>query len=125
MRTSISLYRRRLGEWRRGRHWAQISVSRSRVDDATFCLLESVGPFSDNMDDVTKSRAVQEACRLIRQPLLEYLAADYPVEYLGDTVEALIAAGSRGAQVVEHPRQMSPRWRGSSSAGIWQASGIW
>lgn len=56
--------------------------------------------------------------RLIRQPLLEYFAADYPVEYLGDTVEALIAAGYCGARVVEHPIQMSPRWHGSSSAGM-------
>ncbi len=61
--------------------------------------------------------------RAIRWPLLGYFAADYPVEYLGDTVEALIAAGHRGAHVMEHPIQMSPRWHGSSSAGV--SAGIW
>jgi glycosyltransferase involved in cell wall biosynthesis len=61
--------------------------------------------------------------RAIRRPLLEYFAADYPVEYLGDTVEALIAAGDRGALVVEHPIRMSPRWYGNSSAG--SSAGVW
>jgi glycosyltransferase involved in cell wall biosynthesis len=61
--------------------------------------------------------------RAIRRPLLEYFAADYPVEYLGDTVEALIAAGDRGAQIAEHPIHMSPRWYGSSSAG--GSAGVW
>jgi glycosyltransferase involved in cell wall biosynthesis len=61
--------------------------------------------------------------RVIRSPLLGYFAADYPVEYLGDTVEALIAAGHRGARVVEHPIRMSPRWHGNSSAGA--SAGVW
>jgi glycosyltransferase involved in cell wall biosynthesis len=61
--------------------------------------------------------------RAIRRPLLEYFAADYPVEYLGDTVEALIAAGDRGARVAEHPIRMSPRWYGNSTAGA--SAGVW
>ncbi|HEY2141439.1 MAG TPA: glycosyltransferase family 2 protein [Solirubrobacteraceae bacterium] len=61
--------------------------------------------------------------RVIRAPLLGYFAADYPVEYLGDTVEALIAAGYHGARVVEHPIQMSPRRHGDSSAGV--MAGVW
>ncbi len=61
--------------------------------------------------------------RAIRWPLLGYFAADYPVEYLGDTVEALIAAGHRGARVIEHPIKMSPRLHGNSSAGV--SAGIW
>ena len=56
--------------------------------------------------------------RVIRRPLLGYFAVDYPVEYLGDTVEALIAAGYRGARVVEHPIRMLPRSHGSSSASV-------
>jgi glycosyltransferase involved in cell wall biosynthesis len=61
--------------------------------------------------------------RAIRRPLLDRFAADYPVEYLGDTVEALIEAGKSGARVVEHPIAMSPRAHGSSSvhrlASLW------
>lgn len=55
--------------------------------------------------------------RAIRRPLLDRFAADYPVEYLGDTVEALIDAGRAGAKVIEHPVAMAPRAHGSGSAG--------
>lgn len=54
--------------------------------------------------------------RAIRRPLLDRFAADYPVEYLGDTVEALIEAGRAGARIVEHPIAMSAREHGNSSA---------
>lgn len=56
--------------------------------------------------------------RAIRRPLLDRFAADYPVEYLGDTVEAMIEAGRAGAKVVEHPIAMSPRSHGVGSAGV-------
>lgn len=56
--------------------------------------------------------------RAIRRPLLDQFAASYPVEYLGDTVEALIEAGRAGAKVVEHPISASPRAHGSGSAGV-------
>jgi hypothetical protein len=56
--------------------------------------------------------------RAIRRPLLDRFAANYPVEYLGDTVEALIEAGSAGARIVEHPISASPRAYGSGSAGV-------
>jgi glycosyltransferase involved in cell wall biosynthesis len=55
--------------------------------------------------------------RAIRRPLLDRFASDYPVEYLGDTVEALIEAGCAGALVVEHPITMTPRIHGDGSAG--------
>jgi glycosyltransferase involved in cell wall biosynthesis len=55
--------------------------------------------------------------RAIRRPLLERFASDYPVEYLGDTVEALIEAGCAGARIVEHPIVMAPRVHGEASAG--------
>lgn len=55
--------------------------------------------------------------RAIRRPLLDRFAADYPVEYLGDTVEALIEAGCAGAKIVEHPIAMTPRIHGERSAG--------
>jgi len=55
--------------------------------------------------------------RAIRRPLLDLFATDYPVEYLGDTVEALIEAGRAGAKVVEFPVTMAPRTHGKASAG--------
>lgn len=61
--------------------------------------------------------------RAIRRPLLDQFAASYPVEYLGDTVEALIEAGLAGAKVVEHPISASPRAHGSGSAGV--LASIW
>ena len=56
--------------------------------------------------------------RAIRRPLLEDFARDYPVEYLGDTVEAMVIAGRRGARIVECPIAMSPRAAGRPSAGV-------
>ncbi len=55
--------------------------------------------------------------RAIRRPLLDQFAAHYPVEYLGDTVEALIEAGRAGATIIEHPIGMTPRVHGQRSAG--------
>jgi hypothetical protein len=60
--------------------------------------------------------------RAIRAPLLNFYAKDYPVEYLGDTFEALISAGRRGARIAEHPINASRREHGTSSAGF-MASG--
>lgn len=54
--------------------------------------------------------------RAIRRPLLDRFAAEYPVEYLGDTVEALIEAGCAGAKIVEHPIAMTKRVHGSGRA---------
>ncbi|HEV7585636.1 MAG TPA: glycosyltransferase family 2 protein [Solirubrobacteraceae bacterium] len=54
--------------------------------------------------------------RAIRRPLLDRFAAQYPVEYLGDTVEALIEASLAGAKIVEHPIAMTPRAHGSGTA---------
>ncbi|MCU1490186.1 MAG: glycosyl transferase [Acidimicrobiaceae bacterium] len=54
--------------------------------------------------------------RAIRRPLLDRFAAEYPVEYLGDTVEALIEASRAGAKIVEHPIAMTPRAHGSGTA---------
>ncbi len=61
--------------------------------------------------------------RAIRSPLLERFAVDYPVEYLGDTVEALIIAGTLKADVREIPVTMAPRQHGEPSAGA--LASIW
>jgi glycosyltransferase involved in cell wall biosynthesis len=55
--------------------------------------------------------------RAIRRPLLDRFAAEYPVEYLGDTVEALIEAGRAGASIVELPITMTQRAHGRGRAG--------
>jgi glycosyltransferase involved in cell wall biosynthesis len=55
--------------------------------------------------------------RAIRRPLLDRFAADYPVEYLGDTVEALIEAGRAGARIIERPITMTQRTHGRGRAG--------
>jgi glycosyltransferase involved in cell wall biosynthesis len=56
--------------------------------------------------------------RAIREPLLTFFAREYPVEYLGDTFEALVSAGRCGARVVEHPIIATRRQHGSPSAGL-------
>jgi hypothetical protein len=61
--------------------------------------------------------------RAIRRPLLDRFASDYPVEYLSDSVEALIDAGRTGARVIEHPVAMSPRQMGTPSAS--RLAGVW
>lgn len=59
--------------------------------------------------------------RAIGPLLLRRFADDYPTEYLGDTVEALVIAGRLGATVVEHPVVMAPRTEGVASAGAIQS----
>lgn len=61
--------------------------------------------------------------RAIRRPLLDHFADEYPVEYLGDTVEALILAGQIHAKVIEVPVGMSERMHGDRSAGT--LASIW
>lgn len=61
--------------------------------------------------------------RAIKRPLLDRFAEDYPVEYLGDTVEALILAGQFGCTVVEVPVGMSQRQHGEPSANT--LASIW
>lgn len=55
--------------------------------------------------------------RAIGPKLLARFAYEYPVEYLGDTVEALVIAGEHGARASEHPVRMSVRATGKASAG--------
>jgi glycosyltransferase involved in cell wall biosynthesis len=59
------------------------------------------------LDDVTSG------FRVITEPLLSAFAAEYPTEYLGDTVEAILAAHGRGARIAQVPVPMSPRAAGS------------
>jgi glycosyltransferase involved in cell wall biosynthesis len=60
--------------------------------------------------------------RAIRSPLLDEFACDYPAEYLGDTVEAIILAGRAGHTVRDVQVGMDPRRAGSSSASTVRAT---
>lgn len=59
--------------------------------------------------------------RLIRQPLLSEFSKNFPVNYLGDTFEALISAGRTGYRVREIPAAMKHRMNGVSTATNVQA----
>ncbi len=60
------------------------------------------------LDDVTSG------FRVISQPLLRRFAVDYPTEYLGDTVEAILLANNHGARIAQVAVEMTPRETGSS-----------
>jgi hypothetical protein len=47
---------------------------------------------------------------------------DYPVEYLGDTVESLVIAHKAGLSIKEVPVQMSQREFGSPSQNLVKSS---
>jgi glycosyltransferase involved in cell wall biosynthesis len=59
--------------------------------------------------------------RLIREPLLGAFADKFAANYLGDTFEALVAAGRAGYSVHEIPANLRPRQSGVSSASTSQA----
>jgi len=60
--------------------------------------------------------------RLIRQPLLEKFSLRFASNYLGDTYEALIAAGRAGFVVREIPTPIRERLSGSSTSSAFQSS---
>jgi glycosyltransferase involved in cell wall biosynthesis len=85
----------------------------------------AMGLLARRAERATGTRVIDSTSgfRAIRRPLLDRFAENYPVEYLGDTVEALIEAGRAGAKIVEHPISASPRAHGSGSAGV--LASIW
>jgi hypothetical protein len=60
--------------------------------------------------------------RVISSPLLEEFAARLPNHYLGDTYEALVAAGRAGFRIAEVPVPTVARSHGSSSASPFAAT---
>lgn len=60
--------------------------------------------------------------RLIRQPLLAQFAQTFPMNYLGDTFEAVVSASRAGYSVTEIPTAIHERSHGHSSASTWQAA---
>ncbi len=63
-------------------------------------------------DDVTSG------FRVVREPLLSRFADEYPTEYLGDTVEAILAARAAGATVAQVPVRMGPRAGGAATSNL-------
>ena len=61
--------------------------------------------------------------RLIRNPLLEKFSKNFATNYLGDTYEALIAAGRSGYQVHEIPAPITERLHGVSSSSSLKSIG--
>ena len=53
--------------------------------------------------------------RAFSRPLVELFSQNYPVDYLGDTVEAILLAHRAGFRVVEIPTSMRPRRGGVPS----------
>ncbi len=53
--------------------------------------------------------------RAFDRPVIELFAREYPAEYLGDTVEALLIAGRAGFRVLQVPVEMRPRLHGKPS----------
>jgi len=58
---------------------------------------------------------VTSGFRAFDRPVIELLARDYPVEYLADTVEALLIVRYAGFRVDEVPISMRPRAAGTPS----------
>jgi glycosyltransferase involved in cell wall biosynthesis len=61
--------------------------------------------------------------RLIRNPLLEKFSINFASNYLGDTYEALIAAGRSGYRVHEIPAPITDRLNGVSSSSSLKSTG--
>lgn len=64
---------------------------------------------------------VSSGFRVFTQPLLGEFARDFPTAYLGDTFEAVVAAGRGGYSVLEVPVQMRQRQHGTSTASTFAA----
>lgn len=54
--------------------------------------------------------------RLIREPLLGEFSRHFSSYYLGDTFEAVVAAGRAGYRIVEIPAALAPRLHGNSTS---------
>lgn len=53
---------------------------------------------------------------------VKFFAADYPAEYLGDTVESLVTAIRSGLSVTQVPVAMRPRSGGQPSQNAWRST---
>ncbi len=69
----------------------------------------------------TKLTDVTSGFRIIGGKLLEEFSLSFPVNYLGDTYEAVMSAGKAGYKVIEIPADITERKFGKSSASTIKA----
>jgi glycosyltransferase involved in cell wall biosynthesis len=69
----------------------------------------------------TKLTDVTSGFRIIGGKLLIEFSLSFPVNYLGDTYEAVMSAGKGGYKVIEIPADITDREFGESSASTFQA----
>jgi len=69
----------------------------------------------------TKLTDVTSGFRIIGGKLLKEFSLSFPVNYLGDTYEAVMSAGKSGYKVIEIPADLTDREFGRSSANTIQA----
>lgn len=60
--------------------------------------------------------------RAFNRRAIEVFARDYPAEYLGDTVEALLIAARAGCTITQIPVRMRPRAAGTPSQSTWRSA---
>jgi len=60
--------------------------------------------------------------RAVNRRVIALFAHDYPVEYLGDTVESLVVATRAGFRITQVPVTMRPRTIGAPSQTRWKAT---
>jgi glycosyltransferase involved in cell wall biosynthesis len=63
---------------------------------------------------------VTSGFRLTRNDAIKFFSLNYPPEYLGDTVESLLLAGSQGFKITEVQVTMNQRQGGNPSQGIFK-----
>ena len=88
--------------------------------DASFLRRLAIRLLSAAISKICKTKLtdVTSGFRLSSSSAIELFMKDYPVEYLGDTVESLVIAHKSGLSIKEVPVQMSKREFGSPSQNV-------
>ena len=92
--------------------------------DASFLRRLAIRLLSAAISKICKTKLtdVTSGFRLSSSSAIELFMKDYPVEYLGDTVESLVIAHKSGLSIKEVPVQMSKREFGSPSQNVLKSS---
>ena len=92
--------------------------------DASFLRRLAIRLLSSVISKICKTKLtdVTSGFRLSSSSAIELFMKEYPVEYLGDTVESLVIAHKSGLSIKEVPVQMSKREFGSPSQNLLKSS---
>ncbi len=96
-------------------HSTTMTVSRSRKIAMWILATTASRATKNKITDATSG------FRIIAQPLLSEFSVNFASNYLGDTYEAIIAAGRAGYRVREIPAPLGPRLEGESTASTSRA----